>query len=481
MFPQKNGLYVGFETGTNRLLSYRGDRHALIVGGNGTGKSKRLVLPNILRSVGRSLVVLDPKGDYARLTAKDRAKVSKVVIIDPYNVAGVGSAGFNPLLALDPAAVSFPADAALLAEAQITREAKDPHWSEQARILVAWLIMYVVERARATGRVPNLGVIRRLLCMESGGDDIAGDAYGLPRHAKKACASGIEALRNKAGLFTRWNREISSIVSTAMRQTDCFDDCEIAEELQGNFDFGNLRRELHTVYLIIPPNQLERQGRYLRLLLSSAIMACLQPDVKAAHVARVEAEEKGGKATALTPFSTALTPFSTALTPFSTALTPFSQNVASGEFPVTMFIDEFAALGHLEIIETVWALVRGYGLQIVPVLQDLSQIKAIYSDRWESFIGNTGAAAFFTPGDSLTANWLSRRLGEKVVQVPSFGVGQNGDIGMSLAQQRQPYQSAFDLYGMKPGEMWVFLAHLSAGIKTVAPWWQDVQWYKPAA
>jgi type IV secretory pathway TraG/TraD family ATPase VirD4 len=33
---------------------------------------------------------------------------------------------------------------------------------------------------------------------------------------------------------------------------------------------------------------------------------------------------------------------------------------------VFFFMDEFAALGHLAIIETTWALVRGYGIQLVP-------------------------------------------------------------------------------------------------------------------
>ena len=39
----------------------------------------------------------------------------------------------------------------------------------------------------------------------------------------------------------------------------------------------------------------------------------------------------------------------------------------------TLFLlDEFFALGHLEIISTVWALVRGYGVQMMPILQDMN-------------------------------------------------------------------------------------------------------------
>jgi len=119
-----------------------------------------------------------------------------------------------------------------------------------------------------------------------------------------------------------------------------------------------MKREPVTVYLILPPDMMERHAKWLRLILTAALQASMRPR-------------------------------------------------EAGEPRVLFMLDEFAALGHLSIIETVWALVRGYGIQIMPVFQDLNQLKAIYKERWETFIGMAGAVASFAPNDLTTAEWLS--------------------------------------------------------------------------
>ena len=161
--------------------------------------------------------------------------------------------------------------------------------------------------------------------------------------------------------------EIQSIASTAKRQTECFDDPEISDDL-GNlssrgFDFRDLKREPTTVYLVIPPDKMERHGKWLRLVLTAALQATMRPR-------------------------------------------------EHGEPRVLFMLDEFAALGHMKIIENVWSVVRGYGIQMMPVFQDLNQLKSLYNERWETFIANAGAIASFAPNDLTTARWLSDRMGD---------------------------------------------------------------------
>src|SRR5271163_1718568 len=67
----------------------------------------------------------------------------------------------------------------------------------------------------------------------------------------------------------------------------------------------------------------------------------------------------------------------------------------------------------IKIIETVWALVRGYGIQILPIRQDLNQLKELYRDRWETFVGMAGAVAAFGARDMTTARWMADRAGER--------------------------------------------------------------------
>ena len=81
------------------------------------------------------------------------------------------------------------------------------------------------------------------------------------------------------------------------------------------------------------------------------------------------------------------------------------------------------SLGHLGIISTVWALTRGYGVQMMPVLQDLPQLKKLYPDMWETFIGMAEAVASFTPNDMTSAEWLSRRMGKTTLPIMSYSEG----------------------------------------------------------
>jgi len=123
-------------------IPYEGDRHMLLFGPTGTGKGTRFLIPNLLTINDRSIIVIDPKGELAAVTADYRRTVSDVVMLNPFDVLGLGSAGFNPLAALDPASPNFYDDAAALGEALINIQGKDPHWSESAQGLIVALIMW---------------------------------------------------------------------------------------------------------------------------------------------------------------------------------------------------------------------------------------------------------------------------------------------------------------------------------------------------
>jgi len=462
-----NGIYIGFGK-DGKPMSYKGDRHVLIVGPNGSGKSKRLGLPNLLRSAGRSWVVIDPKGELLRGSIDVRRQVGDVIILDPYNIAGYGSHGFNPLLSLDPRSEMFDTDTAILSESLITVEGKDPYWTQSARVLNAMLIMLVVKEAFQRGTVPHLADVRRMLGQRSGGGTRdEPDFYGIPAAAMKAAQSAFEGLSNKAGQFSSWDKEVKSIVSSAQVQTECFDDFPISRDLQaGEYDFRNLTKRVQTVYLILPVDMLERHKRWLRLVLSSAILACLRADTKKRYQESRELALYGGRQ--WKPGQ------------------EFDQP-ATGRYPVSIFMDEFAALGHLPLIENVWAVVRGFGLQLIPVVQDLAQLKKLYGERWPSFVGNTGAACFFRPGEDTTAGWMEKRLGEKTMMVPGYSIsqtmgGQNAGVSSTVgySPQRMPVKSAHELYGMQDGELYAFLSGVSAGVPAYAPWWENVQWKNPA-
>src|SRR5580693_8186010 len=137
-------------------IAYAGERHVLLFGPNGTGKGTRFLIPNLLSINDRSIVVIDPKGELAAVTADYRRTLGDVVMLNPFDVLGLGSAGFNPLAALDPDSPNFFDDAAALGEALIKIEGKDPHWPESAQGLVVALIMWEKLQNRDRANLENV-------------------------------------------------------------------------------------------------------------------------------------------------------------------------------------------------------------------------------------------------------------------------------------------------------------------------------------
>src|SRR5271163_579887 len=166
MAEAAGGITLGrhYDDATQRIgderLVYQGERHLLLFGPNGTGKGTRFLIPNLLSIKDRSLVVIDPKGELAAVTADYRRTIGDVVMLNPFNVLGLGSAGFNPLATLQPGSPNFYDDAAALGEALIKLEGKDPHWSESAQGLIVALIMW--EKLQHGGKA-NLENVREML------------------------------------------------------------------------------------------------------------------------------------------------------------------------------------------------------------------------------------------------------------------------------------------------------------------------------
>ena len=415
--------------------------HVLVFGPNGKGKGTRILMPNLLQMSGLSIVVVDPKGELAAVTAAYRRRLGKVVILNPFGVnvdipgyEDLKSDGYNPLLALNPAAPSFNVEASLFAEAIVPIAGKEPHWDESARSMVSAFTMYAALEAQREGREPTMARFREMLCEWSvePNKDNGFEGIGIPKRALDMMRLGIPGLSNKASQFCDWNREIQSIASTARRHTEPFDDPEIVEDMsKDGFDFAELKRKPTTVYLILPPEMMERHAKWLRLTLTAALQSVLR------------------------------------------ARRP-------GEPKVLFMLDEFFALGRLDIISTVWALTRGYGVQIMPVLQDLPQLKKLYPDAWETFIGMAGAVASFGANDPTTAEWMSRRAGDTSADIrtlsmsksetgspnwPLSGGSTSTSISSNYSSQRVPLMSQQHLFGLHPG----YLMLVINGLQNVAP------------
>ncbi|HAT34903.1 MAG TPA: hypothetical protein DCS82_04240, partial [Rhodospirillaceae bacterium] len=211
------------------------------------------------------------------------------------------------------------------------------------------------------------------------------------------------------------DREAASVLSNAQRHTHFLDSPRIAKVLsRSDFHFSDLRHRITSVFLVLPPNRMDAYSRWLRLLVSQALQ----------DIAR-DAEVSATLAASQKPVA--------------------AQNGAQGASqrqkasnptlgPALFLLDEFAALGRLEAVERAMGLMAGYGLQLWPILQDMSQLRDLYGERAGTFIANAGVQQVFGVNDFETAKWLSQMIGQETTgfQTDSYKPGDNPSFSNNL-------------------------------------------------
>jgi type IV secretion system protein VirD4 len=89
--------------------------------------------------------------------------------------------------------------------------------------------------------------------------------------------------------------------------------------------------------------------------------------------------------------------------------------------PMLVCLDEFPVLGYMRTLESAAGQIASYDVKLWVVLQDWSQGKALYGDRWETFTGNAGILQFFGNNDLATTEYISKRLGKTQVETERLG------------------------------------------------------------
>ena len=151
-----HGLLIGRDVKTGKPMRYAGPAHLLTIAPTRTGKGVGTIIPNLLE-YPFAVVCIDPKGENARIAARQRGKFGAVHVLDPFGVTGLASAAFNPLDRIDPHGLDLADDCMTLADALVhdaPGEAGDAHWNEEAKALIAGILLHVVTTEPPAARRP---------------------------------------------------------------------------------------------------------------------------------------------------------------------------------------------------------------------------------------------------------------------------------------------------------------------------------------
>ena len=388
-------LLVGRSPYDGQLLRYDGDGHLLTFAPTGAGKSVSVVVPNLLDYPG-SVVCIDPKGAIAPITAAHRAsKGQKIVLLDPFEEVEkamrsrgqrhlwptLSTSSYNPLGLLKLAAPDEIEDvvdeARLIAAGLIFQESeKNRFFSDSARMVLEGFILHLLSK---NGTVTL--------------EDLFVPVFDTPDNIKKVWLALMRKntafeghVSHLAGMIENLTGDSGAAVwSTLYRSLNLIKSPRLLPALRpSDVDFSDLKDTPTTVYLVLPARHLHTHGVWLRLMLSSILSQL--------------------------------------------------SDARASQYPVLLVVDECAALGRLEILETAIGLMRGYGLKLWLIFQDLPQLKSVYGERWESFISNSGLKQFFNVNDGTTADFVSGYLGNQTLYTLSENINVQGQLpGSSIA------------------------------------------------
>ncbi len=411
--PQTLSLAPNWRYGPDRVFlgqsgkSFIGsgdNRHLLTIAGSRAGKGTSAIIPNLLLYQG-SVLVIDPKGENATLTAERRGQgrgiedgglEQDVFVIDPFGVADVDDAyraGFNPLADLNPYSDDFIDECDAIADALVVEEAKgnNSYFTEAAKLVLRGYVAWVVAHPEITDK--SLNEIRRLLFLPSRPEKQA--KTPPPKELKPPKANDpkltFEELNGMMMVDQRFahgipfeaastlsslgDREFGSVMSTIRNQIGFISSPPMARTLAGtdrNPDLAQWKNGQQSVYLCLPAARLHRHFRFFRLYINRLMNA-------------IEADK------------------------------------TVPDVPALMILDEMHVLGHMKALETAAGLIAGFGVRLWSFFQDLSQLRQIYGNRWETFLGNAGVFQTFGLNDLGSLDYVSNRLGQSSMLKVSQG------------------------------------------------------------
>lgn len=289
------------------------------------------------------------------------------------------------------------------------------------------LILYVATDKAEEGQ-RTLGRVRDLLLLD--GEDMPKLFQHMTNSENLVVAStGARCLQKEEKLM-------ANVLASAQAQTHFLDSGRIRESLSASdFRFEDLKTDAMSVFLVLPSDRLGAFGRWLRLLIQQAIT------VNARNI-----EVKPAR-------------------------------------PVLFLLDEMPALGRLSMVEQAYGLMAGYGIQMWGIVQDLSQLKRIYGEGWETFIGNSGVIQYFGSRDRTTAEYFSALCGMKTVWTfsqamsRSFGGGTKGDGATTSSETSSAMQRrlafADELMRMPSDQQLLLIENLQPIRATKIAWFND--------
>ena len=370
----------------DKFLTLPGKQSVMLSAPTRSGKGVGVVVPNLL-AWQDSAVVVDIKSENWAITAGFRAAHGQAVYAwAPFAEDG-RSHRWNPLSAIRLVDRHVVGDTLAIAQVLYPTDVKgsgtEGFFNDTARNLFLGLALYLVE----TPELPR--TIGEILRQSSGqGQPIKQHLQGLieDRQTQRRMESSshpkgplsdacVDALMR---FLSTSDNTLSSILATLNAPLTVFSDPLVDAATSGDdFSVADVRRQRMTVYVCIPPNRLADARVLLNLFFAQLIN-------------------------------------------LNTAELP--EHNPALKHQCLVLLDEFTALGRVNILNAAVGYLAGYNLRLVTVIQAVSQLESVYGQHdARTFATNHALQVLYAPREQRDANEYSEMLGTFTQQEKSRG------------------------------------------------------------
>lgn len=352
------------------------NNNVLVVGGSGCGKTRNIVIPNILQAVG-SYVVSDPKGDlYKKYGGYLRSKGYDVKTINFAHPEK--SCGYNPLDYIKSTQDILKFSSLLINNKRSAQSTCDPFWDLISATLLSALIGYLKESGEECLFENILVMLRRGSRFDSNSRDSVLTAL-FEEHEKTHPNSW--AYEQFKGVNAAPDETYASVLSTLSAKFAYLDSKELNKMMSGKpFDFSTLGERKTAVFVIVSDTD-RTMDPLANIFFTQAINAlCDHADTRCKN------------------------------------------NRLS--VPVRFILDDFATNCKIEEFPRIISSIRSRGISVMLLIQSEAQLRQGFEMDAFTIISNCDTYAYIGGNDVETAKNISVRVDRPLADVLYMPVGE---------------------------------------------------------
>lgn len=398
-FPKKfaekdfysNGIVLGKDEKGNYIYDNQ-PGHLILAAQTGAGKGIGFVLPT-LWTWKESSIINDIKGENWQYTAGYRKLLGHKVL--KFDATNLNTVHFNPLVEIRKGTVYEYQEAKNIADTIVSPDKKtDRFFGPNGVEFLTAVILHVLYMKRE--KTANLTDVYRFLTNPSLTEEeklnqmiwgkhtddlqlfeeVYRDIITKDGEEQRQTHPLVSGIGND--MLNRAPNERSGIISTAKTELAIFADPVISRAVEySDFKIKDLMNHDVPVdlYFVTPPKGIQITATLMKLFINQIIFI-LTDEMSIGDSGQIE----------------------------------------NYKHRLLMLIDEFPAIGKIELLHKALAYVRGYGMKVALITQDLKQLYEIYGEN-NSILNNCKTQIFYAPSDDKTTKFIEEKLGKKTIEV----------------------------------------------------------------